>query len=189
MPCGDKRDATTSPGAVVGDTKVQMRRTESSRSCDMIGRPMTRTPPTATTIHGSPAAVVHRLIDALNRGDLEGMLDCFDPDVRIELPTQPDRAVHGREYLRAYWQEALEGAGEIRARLMRCATDGDTVLTEWCWYGTRRDGSSFARAGMTVQGIVGGRIAWQRVYMEPVRGDPETVGAWIVTEMASRRLG
>jgi hypothetical protein len=40
---------------------------------------------------------------------------------------------------------------------------------------------------MTVQGVVGERIAWQRIYMEPVRGDPETIGAWIVREMARRR--
>jgi hypothetical protein len=40
---------------------------------------------------------------------------------------------------------------------------------------------------MTVQGVVGERIAWQRIYMEPVRGDPETIGAWIVKEMARRR--
>jgi limonene-1,2-epoxide hydrolase len=148
---------------------------------------MSRTPPSTTTSHGAPAAVVHRLIDALNRGDLEGMLDCFDPGVRIEVPTQPERGVQGREHLRAYWEAALDGVGEIHAKLLRCATDGDTVLTEWCWNGTRADGTSFARAGVTVQGVVGERIAWQRTYMAPVRGDPETVGAWIVKEMASRR--
>jgi len=148
---------------------------------------MSRTPPTTATIHGAPAAVVHRLIDALNRADLDGMIECFAPDVRIELPTQPDRGVQGREYLRVYWEAALDGAGEVHAELLHTATDGQTVLTEWCWHGTRADGSSFARAGMTVQGVVGERIAWQRIYMEPVRGDPETIGAWIVREMARRR--
>jgi ketosteroid isomerase-like protein len=133
--------------------------------------------------------VVRRLIDALNRRDLEALIDCFDPDVRTEFPTQPQRGVHGREYIRAYWEDALEGAGDVRARLYRCAADGDTVLSEWCWHGTRVDGSAFARAGMTVHGIVDGRIAWQRLYLEPVRGDAETVGAWVVKEMGRRRGG
>lgn len=136
--------------------------------------------------NGSPTGVVIRLIDAVNRGDLDGIVECFDPDVRTEMPTRPEQGLHGREYLRAYWEEALADAGEIRAELLRCVADGDTVLAEWCWHGTRADGTSFARAGMTVQGVLGDRIAWQRLYMEPVRGDAESVGAWIVREMGRR---
>jgi ketosteroid isomerase-like protein len=134
-------------------------------------------------------AVVRRLIDALNRGDLDGLIDCFHPDVRTEFPTQPDRGLHGREYVRAYWETALEGTGDVRAELLRCVADGDTVLAEWCWQGTRRDGSRFARAGMTVHGVVDDRIAWQRLYLEPVRGDAESVGAWVVKEMTRNSRG
>jgi limonene-1,2-epoxide hydrolase len=97
------------------------------------------------TSPAQPTTVVRRLIDALNRRDLEALIDCFDPDVRTEFPTQPRRGVHGREYIRAYWEDALEGAGEVDAKLFRCAADGDTVLSEWCWYGRRVDGSRFAR--------------------------------------------
>jgi limonene-1,2-epoxide hydrolase len=147
---------------------------------------VSRTEQTTKTIYGGPAAVVHRLIGALNRGDLEAMIDCFDADVRTELPTQPDRGVHGREHLRAYWEEALTGVADIRAELLRCATDRHVVFAEWCWHGTRGDGSTFARAGITVQGVLGERIVWQRLYMEPVRGDPDTVGAWIVKELGRR---
>jgi ketosteroid isomerase-like protein len=140
----------------------------------------------ATRGHGDPTAVLKRLIDALNRGDLEDLIDCFHPEVRTEMPTKPDQGLEGRGYLRAYWEEALGGAGEIRAELQRCVADGDTVLAEWCWHGTRPDGTSFARAGMTVHGIVGERIMWQRLYMEPVQGDADTVGAWVVREMRRR---
>jgi limonene-1,2-epoxide hydrolase len=130
--------------------------------------------------------VVRRLIDALNRSDLDALMDCFAPDVHTHLPTQPSRGIHGREYLRGYWESAMDGAGDVRAELLRCVADGSTVLAEWCWRGTRRDGSTFARAGMTVHGVVDDRIAWQRLYMEPVRGDAETVGAWVVEEMERR---
>jgi len=131
----------------------------------------------------APASVVRCLIDALSRRDVDAMVECFAPDVRTEFPTQPDRGMQGREYIRAYWEQALEGAGDVQAKLLRCAADGDTVLSEWCWYGTRADGSSFARSGMTVHGVVDGKIAWQRLYLEPVRGDAESVGAWVLKEM------
>jgi ketosteroid isomerase-like protein len=140
---------------------------------------------TALTSAG-PAAVVRRLIDALNRHDLDGMLDCFDPEVRTASPTQPERGVRGRDYLRAYWAEALIGAGDLQAEVKSCAVDCDTVLAEWCWHGNREDGSAFARAGVTVHRVDGDRIVWQRLYMEPVQGDPATVGAWVVQEMARR---
>jgi ketosteroid isomerase-like protein len=136
----------------------------------------------AVVTHAS-TGVVRRLIDALNRSDLEAMIDCFHPDVRTEFPTQPGRGVRGREYIRAYWEQALTGTGDVRAKLFRCAADGDTVLSEWCWHGTRVDGTTFTRAGMTVHGIVDGRIAWQRLYLEPIRGDADTVGAWLLAEM------
>jgi limonene-1,2-epoxide hydrolase len=135
------------------------------------------------TVTYASTAVVRRLIDAVNSRDLEALVDCFDTDVRTEFPTQPERGVHGREYIRAYWEQVLDGGGDVRAKLFRCAADGDTVLSEWCWYGTRVDGSHFARAGMTVHGVVDGRIAWQRLYLEPVRGDAETVGAWVMKEI------
>jgi len=140
----------------------------------------------STRTYAASTGVVRRLIDALNRQDLDGLLECFDADVRTEFPTQPGRGVHGREYLRTYWQEALAGAGEIRGELKHCVADGDTVLAEWCWHGTRADGSTFARAGVTVHGVLDDRIVWQRLYMEPVQGDPETVGAWVVKEMGRR---
>ena len=134
-------------------------------------------------IEHASTAVVRRLIEALNRHDLDAMIDCFDPRVRTEFPTQPGRGVQGREYIRAYWEQALTSNGDVRAKLFRCAADGDTVLSEWCWHGTRVDGSSFARAGMTVHGIVDDKIAWQRLYLEPIRGDDDTVGAWLLKEM------
>jgi hypothetical protein len=47
------------------------------------------------------------------------------------------------------------------------------------------DGRPFARAGVTVYGLRAGRIAWVRLYMEPVQGDADTVAEWIVGELTS----
>jgi hypothetical protein len=84
-----------------------------------------------------------------------------------------------------YWEAGLHARRPPRpAAALR--VQGDTVLAECCSRGTRADGSTFARAGMTVQGMVGLRIGRQRLYMEPLQGDPDTVGSGVVQEMGRR---
>jgi len=58
--------------------------------------------------------------------------------------------------------------------VLACAVDGDTVWSEWEWQGHQRDGAPFEMAGVTVQGVKDGRIAWARLYMEPVQHEGET---------------
>ena len=41
-------------------------------------------------------------------------------------------------------------------------------MAEWRWTGNHNDGSPFAMAGMTAFGVEDGRLAWGRLYMEPV---------------------
>jgi ketosteroid isomerase-like protein len=124
--------------------------------------------------------VVERLCRAINRHDLEAVLACFHADVYSEQPTRPDRGFRGLDELRGYWEQVLCAGGEFHAKLLRCVADHDTAWAEWCWHGTRVNGKSFARAGVTVYGLRSGRISWVRHYMEPVQGDPDTVAEWIV---------
>jgi hypothetical protein len=41
-------------------------------------------------------ALTSRLVEAWNRHDLEGFLDCFDPDHKSSQPFFPDRSFRGR---------------------------------------------------------------------------------------------
>jgi hypothetical protein len=50
-----------------------------------------------------------------------------------------------------------------------CASEGDTAWAEWEWTSTRADGTPFVMRGTTVQGVHWDRIAWVRLYMEPVQ--------------------
>src|SRR3954470_16894517 len=102
------------------------------------------------------------------------MMDCFAPDVRSEQPTRPERGFHGRDELRSYWEQVLGGHGTFQAKLMRYSAGADTIWAEWCWHGERADRQPFARAGVTIYGLRDGKIAWIRLYMEPVQGDPLT---------------
>jgi ketosteroid isomerase-like protein len=133
----------------------------------------------------SSTAVIERLQAAINRQDIDALMDCFEPDVRNEVPTRPHRGFRGREELRGYWEQVIGGHGHFEAKLLRSASHEDTAWAEWCWHGERSDGTPFARAGVTIYGLRGDRIAWMRLYMEPVEGDPVTVGSWIMHELSS----
>ncbi len=45
------------------------------------------------------------------------------------------------------------------------------------WEGSYRDGSPFRMRGVTVTGVRDGRIAWARLYMEPVEEDGTDIDA------------
>lgn len=116
-----------------------------------------------------PRAVVERLMRAINAHDLDAMAACFAPDYLSKFPAHPDRAFRGHDQMRSNWTQIFGGVPDLTAGLVRCAEDGATVWAEWEWTGTRRDGAPFAMRGVTVQGVEHDRIAWVRLYMEPVQ--------------------
>jgi ketosteroid isomerase-like protein len=120
-------------------------------------------------------AVIENLRDAQNRHDLDAFVACFAPDYRSEQPAHPARAFTGRDQVRANWAEVFRGVRDFRAELQASAANGDIGWAEWRWTGTHADGAPFHWRGVTLFGVQGGRIAWGRLYMEPV----EEAGAGI----------
>jgi ketosteroid isomerase-like protein len=113
-------------------------------------------------------AVVERLQAAQNAHDLDAMVDCFAEDYDSEQPAHPDRAFRGREQVRANWGEIFAGMPDFRAELVGTAVDGETAWSEWRWRGTQSGGAALDMAGVIVCGVRDGRIAWARLYIEPV---------------------
>jgi ketosteroid isomerase-like protein len=116
----------------------------------------------------SPLSVLDRLRDAINAHDLEALAACFAPDYDSEFPAHPGRVFRGQGQMRANWAQIFGGVPDIAATLVRGTAEGETVWAEWDWRGTRADGGAFAMRGVTIQGVRDGRIAWVRLYMEPV---------------------
>jgi ketosteroid isomerase-like protein len=129
-----------------------------------------------------PSLVVERLDAALNAHDLEAFVDCFHEDYASEQPAHPDRAFGGRDQVRDNWSAVFDGVPDFRSELVRTAADGDTVWSEWRWRGNHSDGTPLDMAGVIVFGVRDGRIAWARLYVEPV----EQAGAGI--DAAVRRM-
>jgi ketosteroid isomerase-like protein len=125
----------------------------------------------------SPAAVVHRLLAAINAHDLEAMVALFAEDYVNEWPAHPQRGFQGNEQVRRNWSQIFAGVPDLQARLPRMAVDGDTVWTEWDMSGTRRDGTAHLTRGVSIFGVSHGRLAWVRFYLEPVEETSGDVNA------------
>ena len=124
-----------------------------------------------------PAAVVERLVAAINAHDLEAMVACFADNYRNEWPAHPQRGFRGNQQVRSNWSQIFAGVPDLRARLPRMVVDGDTVWAEWDIAGTRRDGAAHLMRGASIFGVAEGSLAWVRFYLEPVEetsGDVDT---------------
>jgi ketosteroid isomerase-like protein len=115
-----------------------------------------------------PVAVVERLCDAMNAHDIHAFLACFQEEYESEQPVHPERAFSGREQVRENWSAVFAGVPDFSARLVSVASAGDTVWSEWRWQGTQAGGTPLDMAGVIVCGMREGRIAWARLYVEPV---------------------
>ena len=125
-----------------------------------------------------PAAVVERLVEAINAHDLEAMVACFADDYVNEWPAHPQRSFRGNQQVRRNWSQIFAGVPDLRARLPRTVVDGGTVWTEWDISGTRRDGAAFLMRGVSIFGVTEGRLAWVRFYLEPVEETSGDVNAF-----------
>jgi hypothetical protein len=115
--------------------------------------------------------VMDRLLEAMNAHDLDAFVDCFAQDYRSEQPAHPGRAFVGSAQVRENWSGVFAGVPDLRAELVLSVTLDGVEIGEWRWSGTHTDGAPFAMRGVIVTGIDDSRIAWGRLYMEPVEQD------------------
>lgn len=121
--------------------------------------------------------LVMRLHAAMNAHDIEAFVACFAENYDSAQPAHPDRAFRGREQVRANWSTVFSGVPDFRAELVRADTVGDTAWTEWRWEGTQPDGGRLDMAGVIVLGVRDDRVAWARLYIEPVERAGEGIDA------------
>ncbi len=117
-----------------------------------------------------PLATVERLRDATNAHDIERLVACFGEDYVLDAPVHPERSFRGKEQVRRNWTNFFAAVPDITTRILRSATDGDTVWTEWVMSGTRRDGAAHLVQGVFIFGVGGGSIRWGRMFLEPMEG-------------------
>jgi ketosteroid isomerase-like protein len=119
---------------------------------------------------GDPGTSIHaslmRLRDCMNARDLEGLLECFHPKYESIHPCHPDRNSKGLAALSAGWSALFCSLSDFQASLERCAVDGETAWTEWCWHGTHSAGGTYESAGVMVFDMLAGQIVRAHIYSD-----------------------
>jgi SnoaL-like domain len=111
---------------------------------------------------------MEQLIAAMNRHDARAVAALFAADYRSEQPLHPGRGFGGSEQVLANWTSVFEGVPDFFAEPVASASAEGVAWTEMRWTGTYLDGSPFLMGGVTVIGVRDDKIAWARLYMEPV---------------------
>lgn len=115
------------------------------------------------------STVIDRLVQAVNRHDLEGLVSCFSDDYVNETPAHPLRGFTGHDQVRANWTRIFDAVRDVEAAVLDRAENDDTVWTEWEMSGTRsEDGGRFLMRGVVIFTVRGAVISSARFYLEPV---------------------
>ena len=132
----------------------------------------------------SGLALAARLNDALNRHDLDAMVGCFATDFVNETPAHPARSFRGRDQVRKNWAHIFAAVPNLKAALIDCASQGETVWSEWEMRGTRLDGAEHLMRGVSIFEVVDDRFASVRFYLEPVEQGGGDVDAAVRSVLA-----
>ncbi len=115
-----------------------------------------------------PVAVIERLVAATNAHDLDGIIDCFHPEYRAEVPAHPARSFQGRQQVKRNWAQILSSVPDVHVDVLRSLSRGEAVWTEWEMTGHRTDGGRFWVCGVIVFEVKVDRVERARLYLEPV---------------------
>jgi ketosteroid isomerase-like protein len=117
-------------------------------------------------------AVLDRLRDAIDSHDPNQVAACFTDDYRSEVPHHPERAFTGVEQVRRNWTAIFADVPDITASIVRTATNGTEIWSEWELTGTTSAGARVAFVGPDVLTVREGRISWTRFYLDRVAATP-----------------
>ena len=127
-----------------------------------------------------PLAVIERLLEAVNRHDLDAFMACFAPGYHSEQPLHPDRAFQGSDQVRRNWAGVFAGMPDVHWELLRSAIDGTTVWIEVRASGTRvSDGAHVVLGGVLINEVVADRLVAARIYFDEIAQTGEGIDAAI----------
>jgi hypothetical protein len=117
---------------------------------------------------GEPLKVMDRLVDAMNRHDIDGFVACFQDDYESYQPLRPSEAFTGSDQVRKNWSRIFESIPDVRGEILRSASSGDTAWIELSVTGTRPDGKALDMRGVIINEIAADRISSARLYLEQI---------------------
>jgi hypothetical protein len=114
-------------------------------------------------------------VAAINRRDLARFLTFFDAAYRSEQPLHPERNFSGVERVATNWRANLAAMADLHWELLGLTSQGDVVVAELSWSGTRSNGEIWREQGVILYAVHKAQIVAGRLYMEPVEGLPSGI--------------
>jgi ketosteroid isomerase-like protein len=112
--------------------------------------------------------ILEQMRAALDAHDLETFVGFFRDDYVGERPRHPGAKISSRTDVRSNWAEVIADVPDLRVEVPAAVQDGDRIWSEWRAYGTARSGALLELRGVIIFGIEDDKVAWSRMYMEPV---------------------
>jgi ketosteroid isomerase-like protein len=106
--------------------------------------------------------------DALNRGDVDGMMACTTGDSVFEntYPSPDGDRLEGQQAIRRFWEEFFRGSLEPRIEIEEIFAAGDRCVMRWTYRWREPGGSARHVRGVDVYRIREGKIAQKLSYVK-----------------------
>jgi ketosteroid isomerase-like protein len=131
--------------------------------------------------------LVEHMRAALDAHDLDTFVGFFREDYVGERPRHPGAKISSRADVRRNWQEVIADVPDLRVEVPAAVQDGERIWSEWRMYGTARSGATLEIRGVIIFGVHDGKVAWSRMYLEPVEQEGLTLSELV--GVARRRPG
>ena len=112
--------------------------------------------------------VVRRFNEALNAGDLSGMMACLTDDTVFENtePAPDGERFEGKAVVGAFWKAFLASSAQARIEVEELVACGERVVMRWRYAWTDTSGASGHVRGVDVYRLRRGRIAEKLSYVK-----------------------
>ena len=112
--------------------------------------------------------VVRRFNEALNAGDLSGMMACLTDDTVFENtePAPDGERFEGKAAVGAFWKAFLASSAQARIEVEELVACGERVVMRWRYAWTDTSGASGHVRGVDVYRLRRGRIAEKLSYVK-----------------------
>jgi ketosteroid isomerase-like protein len=123
---------------------------------------------TATSEAADGLRVARAFNDALNRGDLPGMLECLSEDTVFEntSPAPDGERYVGRAAVAAFWGEFLRAAERVHIEVEEVFALGDRCVMRWRYEWRGQDGGPGHVRGVDLYRVRGGLIVEKLSYVK-----------------------
>ena len=112
--------------------------------------------------------VVRRFNEALNAGDLSGMMACLTDDTVFENtePAPDGERFEGKAAVGAFWKAFLASSAQARIEVEELVACGERVVMRWRYAWTDTSGATGHVRGVDVYRLRRGRIAEKLSYVK-----------------------